>query len=231
MTLAEMQSQLAVLVPEFPFSSYTTQTIQWLNDAQREVGEKKIISDSSYALSEADEGEYSLPDTCIELKKAGVFYDGTLVEPITLPLLIEQYGTSWKSLESGTPKFYLNNGGSIELVPAPDTDDKVILLNFWGYANALSAAGDIPFTTGDITAGYDYHNNLRSLDSLLVEYGIAMSKFSLGLYNTTQSALTNFYSLLTAKANNLKKRGDMEYNYRGIDPMVLRNKQRRLNCG
>jgi len=170
-----------------------------------------------------------LPDNFIELKKGGLSFDGSTITPITLPLLAQEYGTDWKSTASGTPKYYRIDGGAIEFTPKPSTSDLTILLEYWAYANDLALTTDKPFTTGDDTAGYTYNDRLRSLDPLLVEYALGKAKYSLGFYDTTQQALSNFYALLDKKILRLRQSEDLEYNRTGIDPMHLRNIQRRLN--
>lgn len=229
MTKTELDAQVAVLVPEFPFASYTASVLQWYNNAQRKVAEKKLIPDKVTTLSIKDQGEYTLPENFIEIKKGGVFYNNNQIDPITLKGLIDIYGQDWKSLASGTPLYYILNSGSFELFPKPDIDNLVILLDFFAYPNELVLTTDLPFTVGDETAGYNYNNRLRSLDELLVEYAIGMAKFSLGLYANTQVALQNFYTLLNQRAGELKKREDLEIGQVNSGNYHLRNMARRLN--
>ena len=229
MTLEQLQSNFQVLVSEFPYSTYTATVLSWFNEGQRKICEKRLISDKATTPSIAETGEYDLPDNFIETKRGGVFFNDELITPATLPLLVNIYGEDWKSTESGTPKYYLIDGGSIELIPKPSIADLDILLNFWAYANDLSSSSDVPFTTGNESVGYTKNNRLRGLDDLLLEYAIGMAKFSLGFYDTTQQALNNFYSLLNQRVVALRKSGDLEYNEKMIDPYHLRNLQRRIN--
>jgi len=229
MNKGQLDDQIEVLVPEFPSATYTATVLEWFNLAQRKIAEKKLISDKVTTPSVAEQAEYALPDNYLEMKKGGVFFNNIQLDPITLQGLIDLYGTGWKSTASGTPLFYLLTGGTIELFPKPNTSSLDLFLDFWAYANDLSADADLPFTTGDGTAGYDYNNRLRSLDELLVEYAIGMAKFSLGLYANTQTALQNFYTLLEKRVFELNKRGDLEKNTVGMNPIHLRNMSRRLN--
>lgn len=227
MNLSQLKSQFAVLVPDFPLSYYEAEVTRFFNQAQKEVADKNLIIDKSYALSNVDFSEYNLPSNFIEIRKDGVFIDGKQINPITLGELVRLYGTEWQNLDKGTPKHYLREGWTIKFIPDFDTDDKEILIYFWGYANDLSQNDDVPFTTGNTINGYDYHNHLRSFDELLIEYAVGMAKFSLGFYSTTQTALTNFYTLLTAKVNKIKKREDLEKTQVEPDPYLLKKMQQR----
>jgi len=230
MNKGQLDDQMEVLVPEFPLASYTATSLEWYNLAQRDIAEKKLISDKVTTPSVAEQAEYALPDNFIEIKKGGVFFNNVQLEPITLQGLIDNYGQSWKSTASGTPIYYLLSGGTIELFPKPNTSSLNLALDFWAYANDLVADADLPFTTGDGTAGYDYNNRLRSLDKLVLEYAIGMAKFSLGLYANTRTALANFYTLLEQRVQSLKKREDLEVSQIQPGKYHLRNMARRLNC-
>jgi len=227
MNLGELKSQLEILVPEFPASDYVAEILQWFNTAQREVADKKIISDRAVALSDTDATAYSLPGNFIDFKRRGVFVDGKKIDPITLTQLVSLYGEGWKSLGRSTPKYYLREGGIIEFIPDFDTNGKEIALYYWAYPNDLSANDDLPFTTGNPTDGYGYHNHLRNFDELLLEYAVSMAKFTLGFYSTTQQALTNFYSLLNSKVAEIKKREDLYVDNIQPDPYLLKKKQQR----
>jgi hypothetical protein len=222
MTLSQLQASFQALVAEYPYSSYVSVVLGWLNEAQRKVAEKNLITCKSTTPSVASEDEYDLPDDFIAIKRGGVMYDGVKIDPITLDEVAALYGNSWASLDAGTPKYYIIDGGSIQLVPAPLDSSKNIELTYWGYANDLVNSTDVPFTTGDGTVGYTKNNRLRSLDDLLVEYAVAMAKYSLGFYDSTQAALTNFYSMLNSRVRELQRNADLERNEKKIDPFLLR---------
>jgi hypothetical protein len=165
------------------------------------------------------------------MKRKGVTYDGETLTRETLPILVEYYGDDWESEDSGTPKFYLLDGGAIELVPKPSETSKTIGLKFWGYANDLSDSADVPFTTGDDDVGETLNSRLRSMDMMLVEYATEMAKYALGKYASINAALSNWHNKLDVKARLLNSSKDLEYTEKRIDPMHLRNVNGRLNRG
>lgn len=231
MNLGQLRSQFQLLCSAFPYSSYTASVDEWLDQAQREVGDALIIDDRATTQSQASTSDYDLPDNLLEIKKDGVFFDGALIDPANLSLLISLYGVSWKDLEAGTPTHFLREGENIILVPASLEADKTIEVHYLGYANDLVETEDMPFTTGNSSVGFDYHNHLRALDWLLLDYAIGMAEYSLGKYTNLDSALNKFYNKLAAKTRQIKKPQHLEIQCWGKDPLTLKRFAQRQNNG
>lgn len=228
MNLGQLKSQLQILVSEFPYENYVNEVTQWFNQAQEEIAERNLIEDKMTALSNPDITTYTLPTNFIELKRDGVFVGGKQIDPGTLSDLIDRYGRTWKSQDSGNPQVYLREGWLIRFIPNFADLNKEIILHYYGYPNALENDTDIPFTTGSEATGFDYHNHLRSLDKLILEYGVALAKYSLGMYGNTDSALSLFYGKLDARERRLNMREDLRKQQVPTDPYMLKKRVQRL---
>lgn len=204
MNKSTLDTQFQVLRPDFPYSSYTSAVLEWYNLAQRAIADKCVVADRQKATTTANMKTIDLPDTCIEVKRDGVYVNKTLVEVVGLTKIIDEYGTNWKDTDYGTPKYCIQEGEQLIFVPPILTADLEVEIHFWGYPNDLSSDSDIPFTTGDTDNGYDYHNHLRGFDELVLDYALRMADYSLGIYSTKDSALASWYARLEGKVNEKK---------------------------
>ena len=53
MNKGALDVQLAILVPEFPLATYAAESLGWYNEAQKEIGDKKLITGKSSGTSTA----------------------------------------------------------------------------------------------------------------------------------------------------------------------------------
>lgn len=221
MNLTDLQTQFQAMLPEYPYSSYTSTVLSWFNEAQKEIAEKKIIADRQTSTSTASMTSIDKPDTCIEIKRNGLYVNNSLIEIKEIGEVIDNYGIDWRSEGVGTPVLAVEDGESLIFVPGIETADLSIELFFWGYPNDLSSGTDIPFTTGNATRGYDYHNHLRSYDPLVLDYALKCGEYSLGMHTTKEQALIAWYSKLDRKVN-LNTKEPLQRQTIGIDPFMAK---------
>ncbi|RLI89175.1 MAG: hypothetical protein DRO62_02150 [Candidatus Altiarchaeales archaeon] len=226
MTLGDLQTQFQALLPDYPYSSYEATVLQWFNMAQNAIAEEEVIDEIAVSTSTVDEEIMMLPDDYIKAKRDGLYYDDDLVEVISISEAISKYGTDWKSEGSGTPLFAVDDGSALIFVPKIDTAGKTIEMHYWSKANDLSSASDYPFTTGSGDS-IDYHHNLRSLDSLLLSYALAMGEYALGKHSTIGEALTPFYALLKEKIAKIRQNPNFERQMFGLDRMYSKRLKNR----
>lgn len=222
MNLGQIKDSLEVLVPEFPHTTYSTQVTDWLNIAQNEIAAKKLIEGTKTATSTASTSEYTFTGI-VDIKRNGLSHDSATLTPVTEQELDGLYD-EWRSLDPGTPLYYLPTTSGAILIPSPDTTGKTIEAKGYYQPDDMSVDADDPFEVDDVRA-----QNTYDLEPLLIEYGIGMMKFSLGFYDTTQSALSNFYSMLSGKVTDKTAKKVNERGRPNIDSFHLRNLQRRIS--
>ncbi|RKY40927.1 MAG: hypothetical protein DRP85_07600 [Candidatus Makaraimicrobium thalassicum] len=222
MTLGELQSQFQTLLPDYPYSSYTSTVLQWFNLAQNAIADELVVDDTYTETSSAGQETLTFPDNYIAAKRDGLYVDDDLISIITISEAITQYGTDWKSEGSGDGKFAVDEGSGLTFLPPIEDSGLTIELNYWGRPDALSDSGDYPFTIGT-----NYHHNLRSLDTLLLDYALAMAEYSLGKHRTIEEALAPFYVLLKEKVSKVKQKPNFERQRFDLDRMYAKRLKNR----
>lgn len=149
MNKAELNSMLSTLLADSSTNFFTeSERVQALNTACSYInGELRLLRNvASITVTPTDQGRIPLPEDFIALGQGVVWEDlsgqrTALTRRNTLQL--QTTNVNWDT-ETGTPTFYVMEGGNIYLSPAP-TQVGVVHLSYIPMPNKLVADTDVPF--------------------------------------------------------------------------------------
>lgn len=165
---------------------------RWLIQGNVDVCIKtKCIRKNGTIDSIADEDEYDLTDLedfyeIDELSGGGVSYDDERLEEKSIGELDEER-SSWRTEDSGTPKFYYRRMGKVHLVPAPDTASEDIDVYYIALPDDFNDDNLYP---------YNGHTFLKPFNYILVQYLKWRGKMKKGKTESSKDALMEYMSLI-----------------------------------
>lgn len=177
-----------------------TDILRWINQAGIDIARKTgCVLDHKETTSVANDGSYSLPDDCINVRR--VTYSDEVLLQTTMEVADQDWTTRDKSPQvSGTPQYFYIWNNILYVYPVPSTSSTGIL-DIW-YARIPAAVTDATAQTLEIPAKFH---------EMIVRYCLSRAKELNDEYDVAKLVMNDYNDMVLDAKDEVNRPGSRSY--------------------